>query len=124
MEKNSKILQNKINLAEGEDSETHEVRILEVKRNTALDTFQFDFKDVTKFVRSMKCSILRISAKVFDPLGLLSPFVIGTKILFQTLCRSKLDWDATLEGAMQCQWNICWKNLRLSQRSVYLDVMF
>ena len=44
-----------------------------------------------------KCSILRISAKVFDP-------VIGTKILFQTLCKSKLDWDSTLEGGLLHQW--------------------
>ena len=75
---NSKILQDKIHLAETEDSEAREVRILGVKWNTALDTFQFDFKDVTEFIRSLpptKRSILRISAKVFDPLGLLSPFV-------------------------------------------------
>ena len=104
---NSKILQGKINLAEGEDSETHEVKLLGVRWNTELDTFQFDFKEVTEFVRSLpptKRSILRISAKVFDPLGLLSPFVIKTKILFQTLCKSKLEWDSTLEGEMLHQW--------------------
>jgi len=63
-----------------------------------------------------KRSVLRISAKVVDPLGLLSPFVIRTKILFQTLCKSKLDWDTTLEGELLHHWKC------LLQRSEYHDV--
>ena len=91
---NSKNLQQKINLMQGESSESQKVRLLGVKWNTEQDEFQFDFKEVTNFVKLLpptKRSVLRISAKMFDPLGLLSPFIIGAKILFQVLCKSKQD---------------------------------
>ena len=43
-----------------------------------------------------KRSILKISAKIFDPLGLISPFVIRLKILFQPLCFEGRSWDEPL----------------------------
>ena len=104
---NSKNLQQKINLMQGESSESQEVRLLGVKWNTERDEFQFDFKEVTNFVKLLpptKRSVLRISAKMFDPLGLLSPFIIGAKILFQVLCKSKQDWDSILDGHLLRQW--------------------
>ena len=75
------------------------MKLLGVWWDTERDKFQFDFKEVTTFVKSLpptKRSILRISAKAFDPLGLLSPFTIGAKMLFQVLCKSKRDWDLIL----------------------------
>ena len=53
-----------------------------------------------KLLPPTKRSVLRISAKMFDPLGLLSPFIIGAKILFQVLCKSKQDWDSILDGKL------------------------
>lgn len=99
------MLQQKIYLTKGETSETPEVEILKVRWDTERNEFQFDFKEVTTFVKSLpptKRSILRVSAKAFDPLGLLSPFVSGTKILFQVLCKCKLDWNLILDGNMLC----------------------
>ena len=104
---NSKPLQQKINAAAEEESDTPDVKLLGVKWNTELDTFHFDFKEIAEFTKSLpptKRSVLRISAKIFDPLGLLSPFVIGTKMLFQTLCKNKLDWDSSLEGDLLRRW--------------------
>ena len=86
----SKILQQRINLTERESSESPEVKLLGVKWDTEQDKFQFDFKEVTTFVKSLlptKRSILKISAKVFDPLGLLSPFIIGAKYYFKRCVR-------------------------------------
>jgi len=51
-----------------------------------------------------KKSLLKVSAKVFDPLGLLNPFTIRAKILLQKLCSLKKDWDGTLEGDALRQW--------------------
>ena len=45
-----------------------------------------------------KRSLLRVSVKILDPLGLLSPFTVSTKILFQSLCLDKVKWDDRLEG--------------------------
>ena len=69
---NSKILQQKVNLTERESSESPEVKLLGVRWDTEQDEFQFDFKEVTTFVKSLpptKRSIVRISAKVLTRWG-------------------------------------------------------
>ena len=71
--------------------------------DTKEDKFSFEFGDVVSYMQSLcptKRSVLRLSAKIFDPLGILSPFVISIKILFQTLCKSKLEWDDELDGSL------------------------
>ena len=49
-------------------------------------------------------SLLKLTAKVFDPLGLLSPFTITMKYHFQSLCLEKLVWDVKLQGNHQRLW--------------------
>ena len=50
-----------------------------------------------------KRSLLSVLASLFDPLGLISPVIVFAKILFQEVCKQKIDWDAnfteeTLKG--------------------------
>ena len=52
-----------------------------------------------------KRNILRVIAKVFDPLGLISPVVIEMKVLFQELCKCKIGWDDELPEHLQRRWN-------------------
>ena len=40
-----------------------------------------------------KRSILRIVAKFFNPLGIISPNVIEMKVIFEELCKMKAAWD-------------------------------
>ena len=75
------------------------VKILGLTWDTKTDKFCFSFKDVLMFFRSLpptKRSVLKTSSKLFDPLGLLSPFVITAKMLFQNMCKDKMDWDQVL----------------------------
>ena len=51
-----------------------------------------------------KRSVLKLSAKIFDPIGLLTPFTISMNILFQTLCVEKVNWDESLEGEALSKW--------------------
>ena len=77
------------------------VKTLGVCWDTASDEISFDFTDLIECANAMqvtKRSLLKLSAKVFDPLGLLSPFTITMKCLFQSLCLEKLDWDVELQG--------------------------
>ncbi|XP_042892723.1 uncharacterized protein LOC122266866 [Penaeus japonicus] len=62
------------------------------------DTFSFDCRkpDDSVEVSHTKRSILSIIAKMFDPLGLISPFIMYGKILFQEVWKLKLDWDEEL----------------------------
>jgi len=73
-----------------------EAKILGLNWNTKQDNFYFDFKQLNSYVKSLlptRHSILRVTAKLFNPLGplnplgLLSPFVNGTKILFRSYVR-------------------------------------
>ena len=120
---NSRILQQSIDAVEGEVvNEMFELKLLGVSWDISKDIFQFDLRDLVNFVKSLpptKQSILRASAKIFDPLDLLSPFVVGIKILFQTLCKSKVDWDVTLDRDMLSQWsNLIQEFERLSEINV------
>ena len=46
-----------------------------------------------------KRSLLKIAAKISDPLGHLSLFTLNLKILIQQLCIDKIPWDTELQGA-------------------------
>ena len=52
-----------------------------------------------------KRSVLQFSAKIFDPLGVLSPFTTQQKILFQRLCIQAVNWDDPLEDELLRKWN-------------------
>nr|XP_049701803.1 uncharacterized protein LOC126055663 [Helicoverpa armigera] len=49
--------------------------------------------DLQHSAQITKRSVISTTAKVFDPLGLLSPCIIVPKILLQQLWSAKLDWD-------------------------------
>ena len=51
-----------------------------------------------------KRSLLKFTAKIFDPLGALSPFVIKLKALFQQMCVEKVDWDEELQGEFRLKY--------------------
>ena len=51
-----------------------------------------------------KRSLLSSLAKVFDPLGLVSPVTLMGKILFQELCIDKKDWDEELPAEKKERW--------------------
>ena len=83
------------------------VKVLGVNWNTKADEFLFNFTELVKFANTlpvMKRSLLNFSAKVFDPLGFLSPYVIQLKCMFQELCAEKIDWDRKLQGDWLSKW--------------------
>ena len=63
------------------------------------DAFILRFDWLVSFAKelaSTKRSILRVVAKLYHPLGFMSPLFTAVKILFQDLCKSKTDWDEHL----------------------------
>ena len=52
-----------------------------------------------------KRSILSVAAKIYDPLGLISPVTLRFKQMFQELCKSKVDWDEPLNDEFCEEWN-------------------
>ena len=60
------------------------------------DTFQLKIREAIRLQTITKRAILSCIAKVWDPIGLLSPFTIQHKIQMQNLWTRGLEWDAIL----------------------------
>jgi len=83
-------------------------KILGISWDSQSDNFMFNFTDLIEYVRQLppnKRSLLKLTAKIYDPLGLLSPFVIRLKVLFQALCTNQHRWDEPLHGEILEIWN-------------------
>ncbi|XP_069988581.1 uncharacterized protein [Penaeus vannamei] len=57
--------------------------------------------DMETHFMSTKRAVLSLIAKLFDPLGLISSFVMYAKILFQDIWRLGLEWDELLPEELQ-----------------------
>jgi len=79
------------------------------------DELLFDFSELYKYGRALpetKRSVLKLTAKIFDPIGFLTPFTIEMKILFQELCLERVDWDGELQGDLLKSWRLLLEELR------------
>ena len=99
---NSHTLQQQISEAEGEavSEVPRVVRVLGLNWDTQEDCLVYKLDDLISFINALpptKRSLLRISAKIFDPLGFISPVTIAAKMLFQQVCAHKSDWDQPLK---------------------------
>lgn len=71
------------------------------------DEMSIDFEELIEYANTLqvtKRSLLKLSAKVFDPLGRLSPFTITMKCEFQSLCLETFGWDVELQGNHKRLW--------------------
>ncbi|XP_053949452.1 uncharacterized protein LOC128857733 [Anastrepha ludens] len=72
------------------------------------DNFLFSFSPIDNNARTTKRTILSHIAKIYDPLGLVSPVITKAKIFLQILWKEKLQWDESLPQLLQTTWNdIC-----------------
>lgn len=74
-------------------------KVLGIHWDSDSDRFYFDLKNNVEFAKSLpptKRSVLRLAAKIFDPLGCLSVFTINLKVFFQQLCINNVSWDQKL----------------------------
>lgn len=82
---------------------TGQSRALGLKWQPAPDYLQFSVEIEAKSPAT-KRSILSNSAKIFDPLGLLSAVTITPKIILQRLWVTKLDWDDPIPAELHKKW--------------------
>jgi len=82
-------------------------KVLGVLWNSVFDVFTFEVGGLVEYANSLvvnRHSVLKLSAKIFNPLGLISPFVLQLKILFQTLCVQGVNWDEPSTGELLTRW--------------------
>lgn len=68
------------------------------------DVLKYNISDPPKGTKISKRTILSQIAQVFDPLGLLSPYIINAKILLQQLWLEKVTWDEGLPLHIHSYW--------------------
>ena len=82
-------------------------KVLGTSWNPIEDKLVFTFKSLTSYLAEeivTKRVVLSSIAKIFDPLGILSPMFVAFKILFQDICKRDVDWDAPLDGDVLERW--------------------
>ena len=85
-----------------------EQKILGVKWNFVQDTLIFDLNELANVMNSLKATkrqIVGVTARLYDPLGFMSPVIVKLKMFFQELCASKVEWDEPLSGQLLIKWN-------------------
>ena len=96
-----------------------ELKILGLSWNTESDELYVDVTELITYMDSLvptKRSVLKFSAKVFDPLGFLGPFTVKQKILFQELCCEGVNWDDPLDGEALKLWKCIPNDLQAISR--------
>ena len=81
-------------------------RALGVLWNVEQDTL--GIKVVPKQLAPTKRGILKQISTIFDPLGLVAPFVLRAKLILQKLWRLGFDWDKAISGPLLDAWE-AWK---------------
>ncbi|GFX51465.1 uncharacterized protein TNCV_3103981 [Trichonephila clavipes] len=93
---------------------TDETKALGLLWRPQKDTLAFSVSsiaDVSDSCTITKRSVLSTTAKIFDPLGLISPVVTKAKLVMQELWRLKLDWKDSLPIHLETQWKRFVKSL-------------
>ncbi|KAL1476337.1 hypothetical protein MTO96_036580 [Rhipicephalus appendiculatus] len=98
-------VENPCSASEAATSEVTPVLGLEWNRES--DELRYPLRTVLELVtvnRKTKRFVLQASARIFDPLGLVGPVTITTKMLFQELWTLGLEWDALLPPGVSERW--------------------
>ena len=86
---------------------------LGLKWNVEEDVFTWAVDDdtlvQTRGKAITRCGILSAVSSLFDPLGMIAPFIMKAKLLLQELCRKKLQWDEEISELEKKQW-LRWLN--------------
>ena len=91
-------------------NDTKSLKALGMSWETSTDCFFFNI--AKNILESKDCetkrSLLSLASKIFDPMGLLSPYVLRAKMMFQELWSRGLQWDDKLPSDILSQWR-SWK---------------
>ncbi|XP_054724892.1 uncharacterized protein LOC129235212 [Uloborus diversus] len=94
-------------LKERESVDVSQVKVLGLNWNQEQDELSLDLKGIFKGLKSLKNSkrcVLQTAASIFDPVGLIAPFVVRIKLLFQEIWERAIDWDEELPEDLGEKW--------------------
>jgi len=82
-------------------------KVLGLTWNNDRDMIKYDMESLLEFLKNPKDTkrfVLQAAARIFDPLGLLAPFTVTIKILFQKLWELGIKWDDSLNNGLLIEW--------------------
>jgi len=79
------------------------VKVLGIVWSPALDQFRFKVSLDTA-ISSSKRAVLSVIAKLYDPLGWVTPVTVSAKIIMQQLWRAQIGWDDPIPTAIFARW--------------------
>ena len=97
----------KATLSSCSNSKVERTKVLGISWNSSQDNFIFNLADLAesmKDISPMKRKVLRVIAKIYDPLGLIAPITAPMKVFLQDLFKEKLPWDETLPDDLSRRW--------------------
>ena len=80
-------------------SNDQQSKVLGLSWDNINDCLLFNLDWLIQYARELpltKRSVLKVAAKLYDPLGIISPVFLPVKLIFQELCKLKVDWDEPL----------------------------
>jgi hypothetical protein len=86
-----------------------------------MDQLGFSINEVSK--TPTRRNILSIIASVYDPLGMVAPYILKAKEILQTLCQRKVGWDEEIPQDQKQEWDI-WLQDFPRLREVKIDRCF
>jgi len=94
-------------------------KILGVQWDKQNDKLQIDTEkfaqDIQGTERATKRSVLSAIAKMYDPLGIISPILVDAKILLQEICKMRIGWDDELSDRLKALWFKWVESLKLAK---------
>ena len=87
-----------------------EERVLGVQWDVQDDKLSFSYNEVER--APTRRNILSTMSMLYDPLGLVSPYILKARIILQDLCRRKTGWDDVAPPEQQNEWEAWTKDLR------------
>ena len=60
----------------------------------------------------------------YDPLGLVSPVVLQSILIYQSLCKEKINWDTIVAESIRNVWDKFVETLRHSEKKVISRSLF
>ena len=85
-------------------SNDQQSKVLGLSWDNINDCLLFNLDWLIQYARELPLtnrSILKVAAKLYDPLGIISPIFLPVKLIFQELCKLKVDWDEPLSEKMK-----------------------
>ena len=84
-------------------------RALGVIWDVQKDVFLFKIKP--KELADTRRKVISLTASIFDPIGLLAPFIVRAKIFLQSLWKLRQGWDEHIPEEFQQEWSAWQKEL-------------